>query len=601
MILSFEITKKMDNWYFSTDMWNAMRRTGVDLVWKTSTSLQPYCAATHKAMHAIRKVARNDQIHPNVLRDFEYLENLAGQRKEVIDAIAKVRRSMKPFTMPWTPEGYPFQPKGHYQAEGIRALATVPYTILEADCGLGKTYMSIHALWAKRWMAQRDGLPMPRALVLCPLSLISGAWGDDVEKLCNEDFQMFNLRKYWKSTSKKKGPIPKDKAIYVTNFESVPGHIDDILAEKFDVLIIDESSRCKTPNIRNSKLVEQIARETDTRWLLTGTPMPNGIRDMWQQAKIMDGGCALGMSHREFMNVTHFAIKGGGLKADGTPNNLPKGQVIYQETRRGMDIVGKRMAPVVLRYSKDELDLPPQTFYDSAVDPTPKQRRLMDQMREDLIAELESGEVITLDNAMVKMGKLLQVSGGFIIDQEYAKQDDGSFRGNLHELQELSSNPKIDRTLDIIEGIEGQVLIWAWHKHEVEAITRAINNSKNLVGKAVYLHGGVKSDKEREDRRLGFKKGKYKYLVANHRLLSHGHTFVNCNYSIYYSNSFDAELYSQSLDRIHRIGQEKHCFYYHLLMRNSIDRYILNALRYKKGVEAYVMNQANVMTALKAA
>lgn len=595
--MTFKITKRGDNWYFTGQMALSVQGVCKTIVWRESHALQPYCAASHKAQAAIRKVARRSDLHPRVLEDFEHLDRLTRQRQEVINAIEKIKRVTKPFTMPWTPDEYPYPPKGPYQAEGIRVLATVPFTILEADCGLGKTYISIHALWAKRWLAMQRGESPPRALVLCPLSLITGAWADDVEKLCSDDFQMFNLRAYWKSKSKKKGPIPRDKAIYVANFESLPSHIDEVLEQKFDILIIDESSRCKTPNIRNSKLVSEVADATPVKWLLTGTPMPNGIRDMWQQARIMDGGCSLGTSHREFMNVTHRAIVGGALRADGTPNNLPEGRVIYKEHRRGMDLVAKRMSPVVLRYSKDLLDLPPRTFHDSVVNPSPQQRKMLDQMREELIAELEDGNVVTLTNPMVKLGKMLQVAGGFIIDQEYAYQDDGTFRGDLHAFK---NNPKIDRTIDLLEGIDGQVIIWAWFRHEIEAITKAINNSKNLSGSAVFIHGKV-ADGERERRRLGFKSGKHKYLIANHKTLGHGQTFVNSNYSIYFSNSFDAELYSQSKDRIHRIGQEKHCFYYHVLMRNSIDRYVLNALKYKEGVQSYVMDKGRILAALEAA
>ncbi len=122
------------------------------------------------------------------------------------------------------------------------------------------------------------------------------------------------------------------------------------------------------------------------------------------------------------------------------------------------------------------------------------------------------------------------------------------------------SDAKLNVLKEVLEEIpkEYQVVIWCIFREEIKLISEKLKS-------AVAIYGNTPI-KERDRILIDFLNGKYKYLVAHPRTLGHGVNLTNCSYAIYYSLDWSAELWSQSQDRIHRIGQKKKlCLYFFTL------------------------------------
>jgi hypothetical protein len=97
-----------------------------------------------------------------------------------------------------------------------------------------------------------------------------------------------------------------------------------------------------------------------------------------------------------------------------------------------------------------------------------------------------------------------------------------------------------------------------------------------------------------DDSIAAFKDNTAQFIIANPKTLKYGVTFTgpsmkkNCTYAIYYSLSHSFEDFYQSKDRIRRKGQNKGCTYIFLVVEDTIDMDIYDAV-VRKGNNALVM------------
>ena len=148
---------------------------------------------------------------------------------------------------------------------------------------------------------------------------------------------------------------------------------------------------------------------------------------------------------------------------------------------------------------------------------------------------------------------------------------------------------RIDELLDVIDEMEGKVIIWANYVHDIEQITEALEKEYG-EGCVVQYYGKVSS----EDRQTAIKefqdpKSKVKYFIGNTQTGGYGITLTAASNVIYYSNSYDLEKRLQSEDRAHRIGQHKPVTYVDLIAEKTVDDKIIKALRKKINIASTVM------------
>lgn len=435
------------------------------------------------------------------------------------------------------------------------------------DCGTGKSCLGLNII--KHWKAKGVG----PALVVCPLSIIEAAWVEDCQKFTPE----LSITSLWlPQTSNRRLKqidllISQNFDIYVANYETFKTLLPTIKRKKFQVLIVDESSKMKSPASQITRALLSLAGITTRakggvkfyadetiphRYLLSGTPAPNDESEYWSQAKFItgEGNNVFNDNFYAFRSRYFFSIPLGR-----TGQNIWK---FRKETKQEFTDKLSEVAHVVRK--QDAVDLPPQVHEKRYIELSKEERKAYDKLKNDLVLEF-ADEMILASNALVEVMKLRQLTSGFL----YGEQTHITGRSKLNELKAL------------LEEIgDKQVIIWCNFKCEIETLF------KELVDCDAIWSGTHNKDETIRN----FQQGKTKYLIANPQSAAHGLTFTNCNYAIYYSLNYSYEYQKQSQDRIHRIGQQNKCTYYHLIARDTVDEVIYKAVNSKAELSKEVLS-----------
>jgi SNF2 family DNA or RNA helicase len=296
------------------------------------------------------------------------------------DGLAR-RKSMEPFIKDEV-EYY------QHQTEGIRTLARKKSFILGDDMGLGKSLQAL-TIFAIDIVQGRGHT----ALVVCPLSLKDN-WLDEVEKYTGGITAM----KLHGTPKKRQEQLETFRdllgpKILVVNYQQVVSHLDFLNSLRFHVAIFDEAHTMKNPK---AKLTKACLNLYSTRsMMLTGTPLLNRVNEVWALLYRIDP-----KRYKSYWNFTHrFCVYGGfgGHEIIGTKNEAELKHVLA-------DIMVRRL-------KKDVLDLPEVQVIERKVRLLPEQRKLYDQAENEMMLELEGGDISELENALTKMLRLKQICG----------------------------------------------------------------------------------------------------------------------------------------------------------------------------------------------
>lgn len=255
------------------------------------------------------------------------------------------------------------------------------------DLGTGK---SLATLWAYDYLRSKS--LAGKALIVSPLSTLERTWADELFK----HFPHLNYAVLHGTREKRLKLLEQDVDVYIINHDGVE-IIAEALTNRMDIthVVVDEiaqvarnasTDRWKALNLVINK---QVPRQA---WGLTGTPTPNAPTDAWAQ-------CRLLVPERVPPYFNRF--KDQVMRQVGPFLWLPRDNAT--------EIIKEAMQPAI-RFSRDEcVDLPPCLYETRQVDLTTEQARAYQQMMEKLAAEVDSGEVIAVNEA-VKMNKLLQIA-----------------------------------------------------------------------------------------------------------------------------------------------------------------------------------------------
>jgi SNF2 family DNA or RNA helicase len=211
-------------------------------------------------------------------------------------------------------------------------------------------------------------------------------------------------------------------------------------------------------------------------------------------------------------------------------------------------------------------------FTQLAVELTPQQARLYESMKEDCLAMLEGGELVTTTLALTRIVKLHQILTGFISD------DDGT--------EHAIDNNRIAALMQIAETTQPLVVFCAY-RHNVASICEALFN-KYGADKVVAFSGDVGTS-ARNEAVARFQNGEADFFIAT-SAAAKGLTLHRASTMVYYSNNYSLETRLQSQDRIHRIGQDSKCTYIDLVVPKTIDQAILTRLKEKKELSSMVLD-----------
>jgi len=431
---------------------------------------------------------------------------------------------------------------------------------LAHDIGCGKTRTALEI-----YAALRLSDPTLRLLVICPISLINAAWGEDIKRWTN--FSYVNMRK----------PENITPDIYIINYEAFlsENRIEQIkfLLRSFDFMcVLDESSKIKNHSAATSKSILSLRDLFKYRLVMSGTMAPNDETEYWPQVKFIRPGIV----HEKFFPFRNYYFhlqrergsrveySAGGFTSKAAARDMySKGWHYAMTDVKRAELINRISQVVHFARKADCLDLPEQMDEMRSVELTGKQRSLYTTMENELVIEL-GNEMIAAPVALAKMLKLREICSGFAI------QEDGK---NIA----IGEDPKLRELQNVLEEAGGsngknQAIIWANFRHEIRTIAAAIKDCVILDGET----------KDRDAVIEAFRSGKTRYLIAHPRSAGHGLTLVNCSVQVFYSLDYSYEYHEQCRGRTHRPGQVNKCTYIYLICRDTIEEDIWEVLREKK-------------------
>ncbi len=466
-----------------------------------------------------------------------------------------------------------------FQKEGLKVALGQACCGLLLPPGAGKTsmvYMLICILLTKKLIK--------KTLVICPIRPAYRVWPHQKDKFAEFTGLRVNLLH---GADKDDKLVDDDADIYVVNPEGLDWLfatmevtdskgkrkkiVDPVrlkwLAARFDVLIVDESTKFKNSQSNRFKLLKEFVPKFKRRYILTGTPTPSGLMDLFGQMYILDEGQSLGRY------ITHFR----------TSFFYPSGYGGYdwQLQPGAEERIADRIAPLVFRRDlKDaEIDLPEIVIDDIWIDLPPKARKAYDRMEDDLMAEMDSGEVVA-ENAAVASGKCRQIANGILINTETGKY-------------EAVHDEKIDALKELVEQLQGEPLL-VTYEFKPDAI-----RIMEAVGCPNISSGSAKKD---DDNIMKFSRGQLPVVTGNPQSIALGIDGLqeNCCHIAMVGCTWKLQDYMQVIDRIRRQGNKsKRVFVHRILARNTLDQRVVKILNSRESKQDAFMTVLKNMREVK--
>ena len=411
-----------------------------------------------------------------------------------------------------------------------------------SDPGTGKTFVQIADISAR--LKKEKGA----TLVLASRSLLHSAWGADIKKFAP------HLLSSIATAANREAAFATPADIYITNHDAVNWLVKKPkkFFKGFSTLIVDESTAFKHHTSSRSKALLKIASFFKCKRFLSGTPMTNGVTDIWHQMRVLDGGKRLGTSFFGFRSAVCTPKQVG--PAQNMVEWVPKPNAEY--------IVSALIGDLIIRNKfEDCVDIPENTRRTITYTMPKKQQTIYDKFVKEGLLLIESKQVTAINGAVL-YGKLLQVASGAVYD------DDGTYA--------LIDNERYVMTMDLVEERAHSVVFFYWKHQRDELIKLA-----KARGVRYAVYDGATSDKARAEITEHFQAGFYQVVFAHPKSAAHGLTWTKARTTIWPSATPNLEWYLQGLKRIHRIGQKDKTETIMVIASNTIEERVAESLAAK--------------------
>ena len=362
-----------------------------------------------------------------------------------------------------------------------------------------------------------------------------------------------------------------DLHILIMNVESLSTKKGVDFAYKFinsheTLMAVDESTTIKNPEAKRTKNIVELGKNAKYKRILTGSPVTKSPLDLYKQCEFLDPWL---LDHTSWYTFrTRYAIM----------KNMSFNGRTFQKVvgYKNLGELSEKLKPFSNRVLKDDcLDLPKKTFMKRIVQLTPDQFKVYEQMKKEALAIL-NGKMLTTSNALTQLMRLQQITCG------HFKSDDGT-------VQEVKSN-RIDELINVLNEIEGKVVIWAHWQSDVKQIIKAILDEFDQ-GCFVDYYGLTPQDERQQNIKRFQEDDKCRFFIGTPQTGGYGITLTAASNMIYYSNGYDLEKRQQSEARIDRIGQTKPMTYIDIICEDTVDERIVKALRKKVNIASQVMGE----------
>ena len=450
--------------------------------------------------------------------------------------------------------GRPHSALHKYQRETIDMMHEKGSMALLLDPGLGKTAISlIH------FHEQYESMIAQRALVIAPLRVMKTTWPDEMmnwNHLGDYSHYILHGPRQWRSLHlAHRANITLINPDGLARFERCQGDLP-----RYDIVYVDESTYFKSHTSNRSKALHRIITKHQgvipQRFILTGTPQLNGVEDLFGQFRIVDP---------EILGKTKTAFYGNfGFQARRTHWGVE-----YNPGPLTQELIEKRIAPhAQVLQASDELDMPELIEAVRRINVSVKTQKLHKDMKTDLLAQVEAGEVMAV-NAAVATAKCRQIANGFLY-----VDDEGDAISEPTRRTEWVNTSKVEDMASLHEELGHRPLLVGYQfKADLENILTYYK--KHGLGKPSYISGDTTDDQASELIEK-WNRGDLPMLLVNTAGVSHGLNLQSGgNHLYWYSLPWSSEIVNQFNARLYRQGQTEGSVVIHYALANqTIDSYL---------------------------
>lgn len=294
-------------------------------------------------------------------------------------------------------------------------------------------------------------------------------------------------------------------------------------------LMLDESSLIQNPKAKQTKFILQL--HPSHVILLSGTPVGGKYENLWSQCKLLGWKITEHAFENTYVNWTKIETCGFFTKI-----------VNKEDPYKNVDRLKSKLREhgAVFLKTEEVMDLPDQIFQKILVDKSTEYKKF----QKNHIIQIGSTE-LTGDTTLTKLLYSRQLCGQYNLE-------------------------KIEAVRDLIQSTQDRLIIFYNFDAELEVLKKICKD------RPISEINGYNKDL------VAYEKESNSITLVQYQAGSKGLNLQKCNKIIYFTLPLSSEHFEQSKKRIHRIGQEKPCFYYLPIVRNSIEEHILDTLEQRK-------------------
>ena len=364
----------------------------------------------------------------------------------------------------------------------------------------------------------------------------------------------------------------EDLHILIMNVEALSTKKGVDFAEKFlfshrSMMAIDESTTIKNPEAKRTKNICKLGLSTKYNRILTGSPVTKSPLDLYKQCDFLMPELLGHSSYYSFR--TRYAVM--------RTANFGGRSVQIVVGYRNLNELSEKLKPFSYRVLKDDcLDLPKKTYMKRTVSLTTEQSKAYRQMKEMALASF-NGKMMTTATVLTQLMRLQQITCGNFV------ADDGT-------MVDLDTN-RIPEQMDLLDEVEGKVVIWAHFQKDVYRILKEISKKYGENSFVVYYGKTLQEDRQKNIKKFQDPRSPVRFFIGTTQTGGYGITLTAASTMVYYSNGYDLEKRQQSEARIDRIGQTKPMTYVDIICEDTVDDRIVQALRKKVDIATQIMGE----------
>ncbi len=394
------------------------------------------------------------------------------------------------------------------------------------DMGLGKTFVG----------SEKAASFPEKILVVCQYSKIQD-WIEHFQQ--NYPFTVFDLTEKKQLTEYL---VTVGKCVGVINYDLVFRRSDIAHISNF-TLMLDESSLIQNETAKRSKFILKLNPKNVI--LLSGTPTSGKYEKLWSQLHLLGWNISKKLYFKQYVIQEWIDDGDSGFK------------IPIVVGYKNVDRLKEKLASygAVFMKTEEAFELPEQVDIPIKVPASSDYRRFM---RKDVVT------VNRLDTGVTGWKTTMEaelIGDTSLTKRLYARMLCGQYNEN-----------KLQAFEDLIQGTNERLIVFYNFKEEFQLLLQiAANHGKNIS----FVNGEKKdlSSYEQFDDSITF---------IQYQAGAMGLNLQKANQIVYFTLPERPDLFEQSKKRIHRIGQEKRCFYYYLLCENSVELDILENLKMRK-------------------